>query len=292
MLAHMPRLRRYGRSSIALVLALAGGCKGATAPAPNVPLAPATPNPDSSLAGRIVYTDAGDLWVYTPSTRSGMRLNVRGVNPKYSRDGTQIVFQSSTLGVAIMDAGGSGARSLSLSGGVPSFDPTGQLVAFGNINAGISRIRADGTGLVQLTSDRGIQPSWSPDGTEIAYAAPGTAAGTSTILQLFIMNADGTNSRQVLTSQAIIDVVWGPGPAILLAVLVGEFNYDLHSFDRTTGTLTQLTSKSDNDFEPSWSPDGKDISWSNLSSGLSIMKADGSGKHVVVGAGRQGSWGK
>lgn len=287
MLEHLQLLRRFGRSCSVLLLALASDCKSSTGPAAPVVQQPVTPNPDSSLAGSIVYTAAGDLRIYTPSTRQDIGLRVRGVNPKFSPDAMRIVFQSNTLGVAIMNADGSNQRSLSSTGGVPSFDPTGQFVAFGNINSGIFRVRINGTGLVQLTTDRGIQPSWSPDGSQIAYAAP---AGS--MLQLFIMNADGTNSRQVLTSQAVIDVVWAPGPNILLGVLVENLNYELHSFDPVAGTLTRLTTSADNDFEPSWSPDGKNISWSNVSTGLSIMKTDGTGQHVVVGGGRQGSWGK
>lgn len=283
---------RIGLHVCSALLILVIGCgKSTTAPAVgNGPPPPPAANPDSNLAGRIVYTKSGALQTYTPATRGKVSLGVMGVNPKYSPDGTSIVFQGGG-GISVMNSDGTNVKLLSSSGGTPSFDPTGNTIAFGNRTSGVWKINVDGTGLTQLTTDGGFQPAWSPDGSQIAYNATVGTLGQ----QLFIMNADGGNQHRALTSKPIIDVVWRPSSSILFGLLVADspFNYEVYSYDPSDSTsLKQLTTKGDNDFEPSWSPDGKNISWSSPTEGLWIMNADGSGQHLVVLGGRQGSWGK
>lgn len=277
--------------SLGLTSAIASACGGSsggpTTPTPPVVPPPVAPNPDANLPGRIVYT-GGRLHVYTVATRSDVNLGVLGVNPKFSPDGLEIVYQHAG-GISIMSADGSAQRLLSPTGGVPSWDPSGKIIAFGNRESGIWKVNANGTGLVQVTFDGGFQPAWSPDGTRIAYNATVSGVGQ----QLYIVNADGSNPQRVLTSKPVIDVVWRPSSKILLGVLVEDLNYEVHSYDpAVTTSLTRLTTKTDNDFEPSWSPNGQYISWSNVSGGLWIMKADGSDQHQVVAGARQGSWGQ
>lgn len=278
-----------------LVAAALWGCGGGSAGGPTNPPPPPTtppPNPDANLPGRIVYTSVqsgGVLQLYHVAARGSVSLGVAGINPKFSPDGTLIVYQFSG-GVGVMNPDGTGRQTINAGwGGVPSFDPTGKVIAFGDRNSGIWRVNLDGTGLTQLTADGGFQPAWSPDGTRIAYNATIPGVGQ----QLFIVNADGSNPQQVLTSKPIIDVVWRPSTKILFGLLVGDGDYELHSYDPGVPTsLTRLTTNTGNDFEPSWSPDGKNISWSNVPGGLWIMNADGSDQHLVVQNARQGSWGK
>jgi TolB protein len=147
----------------------------------------------------------------------------------------------------------------------------------------------DGTGLTQLTHDGGHQPSWSADGSQIAY---NTAVGASQ--QVFLVNADGTNRHQALTtSGSVIDTVWRPSSRILFGMLQESKNYELYSFDPTNAaSLKRLTTIRGGDDEPSWSPDGTRISWTSGSGGIWIMNADGSNINgPVIPNGRQGSWG-
>ena len=283
-------MRARKRVGLTMLLALACGIgvgcgEAATAPATQHGEASRSLMTTAGLTGRIAYT-TGTIHVHNLVTNADVDLRVSGVNPKFSPDGTLITCQCS--GISVMNADGTNQRVLNATGGTPAFGPSGSTIAF--VNSGIWKINIDGTGLTQLTTD-GHWPAWSPDGTQIAFGAP-----VGSVQQLFIMNADGTNRHQVLTSGSVIDVVWQPSARLLFGVLNG--NYDLYSYDPVNPlSLTRLTTAKGSDFEPSWSPDGTQMSWtagtSGSTSGIWIMNADGSGKlGPVISKGRQGSWGR
>jgi WD40 repeat protein len=271
-------------AAVSALCICASGCSDLSSPA----IQPVQPNRSLSaaatLTGRIVYTLSGKLRIYNVATKADVSLGVSGVNPKFSPSGALITHQGSG-GIWVMSSDGTNKRVLNPTGATPSFDPTSTMVAFGD--NGIWKINVDGTGLTQLTNV-GRQPAWSPDGTQIAHVAPVGSAE-----QLFVMNADGSNRRQVLSSAAVIDPVWLPSSKLLFGLLSTRNNYELHSFDPTNASsLTRLTTNKGNDFEPSWSPDGSGISWTSGLGGIWIMNADGSGKQgPLIGKGRQGSWG-
>lgn len=240
--------------------------------------------PPGTYSGHIVYTSQGGLHIFNLATNSDTSLGISGVNPKYSRDGSRIVYQNG--GIWIMNSGPSySPQRLSTTGGTPSFSPDGTQIVY--TDSGIWKMNADGTNKTHLTLT-GQQPSYSADGTQIVYNA---AVGRDQ--QLFVMNADGTGARQVLGSGAVIDTVWCPGPKVVMGVLSGR-NYQLSTYDpNTPGSLTTLTSSSGDNFEPSWSPDASHISWTSMagSGGIWIMNADGGNPQLVIARGRQGSWG-
>ena len=64
--------------------------------------------------------------------------------------------------------------------------------------------------LVQLTFDEGNKddPAWSPDGSQIAFSAPGSAANG---LDIWVMNADGSGMQNITRfSGDEFDPVWAP----------------------------------------------------------------------------------
>jgi TolB protein len=249
----------------------------------------APPSKDSTCSatfvGRIAYT-TGVIRICNGATGADVSTGVSGVNPKFSPDGTLIVYQNG--GVNVMSSTAPFSHwVVTTAGDTPSFDPSGTQIAFGN--SGIWKMHLDGTGLTQLTHDGGHQPSWSADGSQIAY---NTAVGASQ--QVFLVNADGTNRHQALTtSGSVIDTVWRPSSRILFGMLQESKNYELYSFDPTNAaSLKRLTTIRGGDDEPSWSPDGTRISWTSGSGGIWIMNADGSNINgPVIPNGRQGSWG-
>lgn len=245
-----------------------------------------------TLTGRIAYT-TGTIHIYNLATNTDVSLGVSGVNPKFSPDGTLITYQNS--GIKVMNADGTNQRLINPTGGVPSFNPAGNAIAYDD--NGIWKINIDGTGRTQLTTDSGHWAAWSPDGTQIAYGAPVSSSKRTTTQQVFIMNADGSNRHQVPTTGSVIDVVWQPSSKLLFGMSVSNGGYDLYSYDpANSSSLTRLTTSSDADDEPSWSPDGTQISWTsgtNRTGGIWTMNADGTGKQgPIISKGRQGSWGR
>lgn len=244
----------------------------------------------TGFTGHIVYTDGGTLHVYNLSTNTDVNLGVSGVNPKFSSDGSLIVFQSTKAGIAVMNADGTNQRVLVPSGGTPNFNPAATTVVF-TANNGIASVSVNGGAVTQLSTDGGMHAAFSNDGTQIVYHAP--INGTP---HLVFMNADGSNPHAVSMPGAIIDVVWNPSGQVLFAMNTaahGGASYHLFSYDPSTSTLAQLGSMGG--FEPSWSPDALHISWStgsNKLAGIWIMNADGTNPQgpAIAGA-RQGSWG-
>jgi hypothetical protein len=137
-----------------------------------------SPTPPTTYSGHIVYTAHGTLHIFNLATNSDTSLGVSGSSPKFSLDGSKIVYQNRGVWI-INSADPYSPRQLSATGGVPSFDPTGTQIVYGDY--GIWRMNADGSNKTRLTLT-GLQPSSSRDGSQIAY---NDAVGSSQ--QLFVM---------------------------------------------------------------------------------------------------------
>jgi Tol biopolymer transport system component len=139
----------------------------------------------------------------------------------FSPDGTQLLFTRSNVGapygrseisIETMRADGSGLRQLVAAGSEPTYSPDGQRIAFvsnrdhdGVIRTGEDEseyaselyvMKADGTGAQRLTHTSGLSeigPTWSSDGTRIAYARQAEGF-TKTVA---VVNADGSCGHEI-----------------------------------------------------------------------------------------------
>ncbi len=188
-----------------------------------------------------------------------------------------------TQWVGKMDPDGSNVTTLHL-GSNPAWGPNYKKIVFNYTNLvpgqDIWTMNADGSGAVPITNDgTNTFPSWSPDGTKIAFVS--TRTGT---YQIFTMNADGTNEKQLTSVGGNIYPSWSPDGTKILFDSNRMGNDDIFVMDADGSNAQQLTSDPAIDAGAVWSPDGKHIAYVNWGPGcdIVIMKADGSQKKKIV----------
>lgn len=120
-------------------------------------------------------------------------------------------------------------------------------------------IKADGSGLTQLTNDpaEDADPAWSPNGRHIVFTSRRDG-----IHQLFVVNIDSQEVRPVITTTVVPahSPNWSPGDEEWIAFhSEQQGNTDIYKV-RPDGTgLTRLTESASKDMYPVWSPDGQQI---------------------------------
>ena len=129
------------------------------------------------------------------------------------------------------------------------------------------RVLSDQTGkayadsFTQLTFDEEEkdQPVWSPDGSRIAYVAPGEAGKG---LDIWVMDADGSN-QQNITNHAgdEFDPVWMPDGSMIAFThhLRDAGNTPIYALTwiKPEGTMRERLSVDFIEWDPTFSPDGK-----------------------------------
>jgi TolB protein len=161
----------------------------------------------------------------------------------------------------------------------PQVSPDGGWIVFASqaTDSMIWLIRTDGS-LPRPITDAAwdeIDPSWSPDGSQIAFA--GVRGG---FVELFVMDADGENVRQVTNDLKGIGgpTSWSPDGRYLAFYAGPRGDRDIYILEISSGQVRRLTS-GDNNLDPSFSPEGMWIAFSSSRDGdheIYIMRLDGS----------------
>src|SRR5438067_10834860 len=113
--------------------------------------------------------------------------------------------------------------------------------------------------ILQVTADgtSPVRPSWSPDGTHIAFQ---TSQANS--YHVYTMAADGTDRR--LVSQGAVDdrhPAWSPDGQLIAVDTGSDLKREIALIDLSTGARTQITSLDAFASFPSFSPDGNRLSF-------------------------------
>jgi Tol biopolymer transport system component len=124
-----------------------------------------------------------------------------------------------------------------------------------------------------------IDPAWSPDGTKIAFAS-----GRSGSSDIYVMNADGTGTAQ-LTSTERNDThpTWSPGGDSIAFARDG----DLYVMNADGSDARRISDINAEETSPAWSPDGEWIAYIRRRPGgpiqdVWVMRPDGSEQHAVT----------
>lgn len=129
--------------------------------------------------------------------------------PRWSPDGSQIMFDSWTeengSDIYLMNKDGSNQRLIitsSVNDLVPDWSPDGDKIAFVSDKDGDSNIYVlDLQTMIttRLTTDvlGGFAPKWSPNGQKISFVSNSSKYKKDGRSQVFIMNIDGTNIKQM-----------------------------------------------------------------------------------------------
>ena len=142
----------------------------------------------------------------------------------------------------------------------PAFSPDGKQVAFRSARGGGGLFVLElASGAVRKISNEGFNPTWSADGTEIAYGTVSVVQVEGRALsQLWAVQVT-SGARRLVTSQDAVQPAWSPtGKRIAFwGVHQNSSIGNLWTIPANGGAPVRVTNNAAIDWNPGWSADGK-----------------------------------
>jgi TolB protein len=234
------------------------------------------PSSSDQLTGHIVFTcqlfkvQAMDQICIMNADGTGMRRlttedYVRHYYSSLAPDGSSVVYSSfreeNVYEIYSLDLNDGSVDRLTDRIGVltaPEISPDGTSITFtrGNPSTGNTQIMVmdrNGTGAGNIPQIFGWDPTWSPDGKQILYAS-----GAENNVQLFIVNRNGRDSKQVTNLPAIRGRSdWSADGRSIVTYSGPAWHREVYILNTDGSNARQLTPSDGNSQGPSFSPDGQ-----------------------------------
>ncbi len=210
---------------------------------------PAGGNPNPIPLGVFILDVRGVREQRVPPSGGSSALGDSLVEAAWSPTGAFIVAHSlSDQRLYTMRATGTGLKPITPAGELarsPSWSPDGTLIAYA-CGPAICQIQPDGTGFRTITS--GTEPAWSPDGSQILFSRDSLSDGG-----IWLINADGTGIEQIIEGNATAPA-WSPDGTRFLMTLRSGPRSDIYIVDLDTRNSVLLTGPRSHDRQASWRP--------------------------------------
>lgn len=169
----------------------------------------------------------------------------------------------------------------------PTWSPDGQQLAFTTQHAGVWKMytmNADGSHLQLLSSSNELVGglAWLPDGKQLGFSSL-----RSGHYQTYVMDTDGANVHQIYPMETGHDVTWSPNGKYAVLIFTDgilDKRWQLFIINSDRSIDYPLLNDGLGAYQPSWSPDARQIAFTQVYNGRNIMliNTDGTELHALT----------